>query len=235
MGEELIKSFVGRTADAVTNMLVEHLGITEATAQELFSLHRSIKEELMENELAAKPFAVKALSVLKDHGFALGLATSSYRPVAERELEPFGMQAYFDSITCGDEIEHGKPAPDIYLLAAERLGMWPEECAVVEDSPNGVRAGAAAGMPVFLVPDTIEPTSEMCSARSTSSRAQLGCATRRLRNAKPAKAAKDTSPCRARQTRGPLRAQKAPTYAPPPARPCSLAPAKRAERAHAWP
>lgn len=163
VGEELIKSFVGRTADAVTNMLVEHLGITEATAQELFSLHRSIKEELMENELAAKPFAVKALSVLKDHGFALGLATSSYRPVAERELEPFGMQAYFDSITCGDEIEHGKPAPDIYLLAAERLGMWPEECAVVEDSPNGVRAGAAAGMPVFLVPDTIEPTPEIRS------------------------------------------------------------------------
>ena len=110
VSEELIKSFVGRTADAVTNMLVEHLGITEATAHELFSLHRSIKEELMENELAAKPFAAKALSVLKDHGFALGLATSSYRPVAERELEPFGMQAYFDSITCGDEIKHGKPA-----------------------------------------------------------------------------------------------------------------------------
>ena len=163
VSEELIKSFVGRTADAVTNMLVEHLGITEATAHELFSLHRSIKEELMENELAAKPFAAKALSALKDHGFALGLATSSYRPVAERELEPFGMQAYFDSITCGDEIEHGKPAPDIYLLAAERLGMMPEECAVVEDSPNGVRAGAAAGMPVFLVPDTIEPTSEIRS------------------------------------------------------------------------
>lgn len=142
---------------------IERLGITEATAHELFSLHRSIKEELMENELAAKPFAVKALSVLKDHGFALGLATSSYRPVAERELEPFGMQAYFDSITCGDEIEHGKPAPDIYLLAAERLGMRPEECAVVEDSPNGVRAGAAAGMSVFLVPDTIEPTPEIRS------------------------------------------------------------------------
>ena len=163
VGEELIRSFVGRTADAVTNMLVEHLGITEATAQELFSLHRSIKDELMENELAAKPFAVKALSALKDHGFALGLATSSYRPVAERELEPFGMQAYFDSITCGDEIEHGKPAPDIYLLAAERLGMRPEECAAGEDSPNGVRAGAAAGMSVFLVPDTIEPTPEIRS------------------------------------------------------------------------
>lgn len=163
VSEELIKSFVGRTADAVTNILIEHLGITEATAHELFSLHRSIKDELMENELAAKPFAVKALSALKDHGFALGLATSSYRPVAERELEPFGMQAYFDSITCGDEIEHGKPAPDIYLLAAKRLGMLPEECAVVEDSPNGARAGAAAGMSVFLVPDTIEPTPEIRS------------------------------------------------------------------------
>ena len=68
VSEELIKSFVGRTADAVTSMLIEHLGITAATAHELFSLHRSIKEELMENELAAKPFAAKALSVLKAAG-----------------------------------------------------------------------------------------------------------------------------------------------------------------------
>ena len=163
VSEELIKSFVGRTADAVTNMLIEHLGITEATAHELFSLHRSIKDELMENELAAKPFAVKALSVLKDHGFALGLATSSYRPVAERELEPFGLMELFSASTCGTEAPASKPQPDIYLVTAEKLGVAPSECAVVEDSFNGVRAGHAAGMKVFLIPDLVSPTPEIQS------------------------------------------------------------------------
>lgn len=164
--DELILSFVGRTADAVTDMLIERFGIERAAADEFFRMHQRIKGELMDSELVTKPFAKKALAALKERGFKLGLATSSYRPVAERELEPFDMLAYFDTITCGNEVSHSKPDPEIYLLAAERLGMEPAECAVVEDSPNGVRSGHAAGMAVFLVPDTIAPTpqiSELCT------------------------------------------------------------------------
>lgn len=161
ISEELIRSFVGRTAAVVIDMLSEHLGIDSARAKELFDLHQRIKGELMETDLVAKPFANKALAVLKDRGYKLGLASSSYRPVVERELEPFGMFPYFDCITCGNEVAHSKPDPEIFLLAAERLGMQPADCAVVEDSPNGVRSGHAAGMAVFLVPDTIAPTPEL--------------------------------------------------------------------------
>lgn len=71
------------------------------------------------------------------------------------------MNGQLDSITTGDECEHGKPAPDIFLLAASRAGAAPEECAVVEDSPNGARAGHTAGMAVYFVPDLIAPTDEV--------------------------------------------------------------------------
>lgn len=161
ISEELILSFVGKTAAAVIDMLSEHLHIHPAQASKLFDLHQRIKGELMETDLQAKPFAGKALAALKDRGFKLGLASSSYRPVVERELEPFDLLPYFDCVTCGNEVTHSKPDPEIFLLAAERLGMRPADCAVVEDSPNGVRSGHAAGMAVFLVPDTIAPTPEL--------------------------------------------------------------------------
>ena len=71
------------------------------------------------------------------------------------------MMGYFDTIVTGDMIEHGKPAPDIYLLAAERLGVDPAECIGVEDSLSGVRAVCAAGMRAVMVPDLIPPTEEI--------------------------------------------------------------------------
>jgi beta-phosphoglucomutase-like phosphatase (HAD superfamily) len=71
------------------------------------------------------------------------------------------MMGYFDTIVTGDMIEHGKPAPDIYLLAAERLGVDPAECVGVEDSPNGVRSIHAAGMRAVMIPDLVEPSPEV--------------------------------------------------------------------------
>ena len=68
---------------------------------------------------------------------------------------------YFDDFTCGDEIENGKPAPDIFLKAAEKLGVDIKECLVLEDSINGIKGGSSAGARVIMVPDTIEPTDEI--------------------------------------------------------------------------
>ena len=71
------------------------------------------------------------------------------------------MLSYFDTVVTGDMIQNGKPAPDIYLLAAERLGVDPADCIGVEDSLNGVRAVAAAGMRAVMIPDLIPPTPEV--------------------------------------------------------------------------
>ena len=71
------------------------------------------------------------------------------------------MLPYFDTVVTGDMIQNGKPAPDIYLLAAERLGVDPADCVGVEDSINGVRSIAAAGMRPVMIPDLIPPTPEV--------------------------------------------------------------------------
>ena len=80
------------------------------------------------------------------------VATSSPRHYAEHVLQELGCEDACQSVTGGDEVEHGKPAPDIYLLAAERLGVAPENCLALEDSVPGARAAQAAGMTVVAVP-----------------------------------------------------------------------------------
>ena len=90
-----------------------------------------------------------------------GMATSTPWDTVKDHLERTDMAKYFDTIVTGDMIEHGKPAPDIYLLAAERLGVDPAECVGVEDSMSGVRSIHAAGMRAVMIPDMIQPTPEV--------------------------------------------------------------------------
>ena len=83
----------------------------------------------------------------------VALASSSHPAILRAAVEALGLHDVLGAIASSDEVEHGKPAPDVYLLAAERLGIEPAGCLVVEDSLNGVRAGRAAGMTVVLVPN----------------------------------------------------------------------------------
>ena len=164
---ELIRSFIGRTAPSVHALMVEHLGGDDELAKECFRLHLVHFDQICETDLTLMPGAREALDELHAAGYPLALATSTYRSKAIPRLDRFGLRDMFASITTGDEIENGKPAPDIFLLAAERMGVDPARCAVIEDSHNGVRSGHAAGAQVFMVPDMVPPTSEiegMCAA-----------------------------------------------------------------------
>ena len=107
------------------------------------------------------PEVKETLDFLKDAGYRLGLATSTARHVATRQLKAVGIYDYFDAWTFGDEITHSKPAPDIYLKAAQELGVEPEFCVGVEDSPNGIKSCKAAGFKPVMVPDRIAPSDEM--------------------------------------------------------------------------
>lgn len=82
----------------------------------------------------------------------LGVASSSPMAVVRLVLERAGIASLFRAVTVSDEVPRGKPAPDVYLLAAERLGVAPDACVAVEDSSNGLRSAAAAGMRVVAVP-----------------------------------------------------------------------------------
>lgn len=87
----------------------------------------------------------------------VAVASSAHREVIDAALEALDLRDVLDIVVSSDEVDHGKPAPDVYLEAARRLGASPSRCLVVEDSLNGVRAGRAAGMTVVLVPSALVP------------------------------------------------------------------------------
>ncbi len=89
------------------------------------------------------------------------VATSTYKSRALFKLDRAGIATRFDAVVGGDEVKQGKPASDIFLAAAFKLGVKPENCLVLEDSVPGVRAALAAGMQVIMVPDMLAPTPEV--------------------------------------------------------------------------
>jgi HAD superfamily hydrolase (TIGR01509 family) len=105
-----------------------------------------------EQRLPLLPGAVAAVRRLAER-WPLGLASSANRPVIDAVLSLSGLADSFAATVSGDEVAHGKPAPDIYLAAARQLGVDPARSAAVEDSSNGLRSAAAAGMLVIAVPN----------------------------------------------------------------------------------
>lgn len=87
----------------------------------------------------------------------VALATSAHRDVMRASIAYLGLEGVFGAVACADEVEHGKPEPDVYLLAASRLGVDPRRCIVVEDSLAGAMAGRATGATVVLVPNPTTP------------------------------------------------------------------------------
>ena len=106
---------------------------------------------LIDTELLPFDDAVQAARTLRERGVPVAVASSSPRERLHRTLGRAGLLEAFDVTVAGDEVAHGKPAPDMFLLAAERLGVEPRSCVVIEDSPPGVQAGVAAGMVTLAV------------------------------------------------------------------------------------
>lgn len=103
--------------------------------------------------IPAKPGAADLLSRLADKGLPIAIATSSGAKAAAHKLADAGLAHFFDIVVTADDVTHRKPAPDPYLLAAQRLGIPPARCVAFEDSAPGSQSARAAGMTVVLVPD----------------------------------------------------------------------------------
>lgn len=106
------------------------------------------------NSVTLKPNVDLFIRYLKDNEYKIGLCTSNSRVLAEAVLKKYGLLDCFDVVLCGCDGISGKPAPDIYLKAAENLGIEPDECIVFEDLVVGIKAGKAAGMKVCAVYDS---------------------------------------------------------------------------------
>ncbi len=102
---------------------------------------------LIDDRLEVFEDAITAVADLRARGVPIAVASGSVRERLDRTLARAGLA--FEITVAGDEVEHGKPSPDMFFLAAARLGVSPERCVVVEDSAPGVAAGRAAGMPTL--------------------------------------------------------------------------------------
>ena len=127
---------------------------------------RELRREIMEAYIdeygvEAKPGLLPLLEALKARGIRIGLATATPEPRARKYLRMVGAEKYFDAVTCSSMVKKGKPAPDIYLLAAERTGVLPGEALAVEDAPSGVQSAHAAGIRTVLIPDRDEPDEQL--------------------------------------------------------------------------
>jgi HAD superfamily hydrolase (TIGR01509 family) len=113
--------------------------------------------------LPKKPGLDALLDLLEARRIPKAVATSTKRQRAENQLRALGLLSRFGAIVGGDEVATGKPAPDIYLLAAQRLGVEPAHCVVLEDAEAGIVAATRAGMQAYLVPDLNTPPLEPVS------------------------------------------------------------------------
>jgi HAD superfamily hydrolase (TIGR01509 family) len=120
-------------------------------------------EEIYRRELPLIDGAVEAVGRLAER-WPLGLASSSNRELIDLVLELSGLARYFPVTVSSEEVSRGKPAPDVYLEAARRLGVAPDRCVAVEDSENGIRSAEAAGMRVLAIPNPVYPPAEAALA-----------------------------------------------------------------------
>ena len=116
--------------------------------------------EIQRDGLELKPGVLEMFQYLKDNGYVIGLATSTQKERARRNLKNAGILEVFDEIVYGNMVANGKPKPDIYLKACEQLGVKPEEAIGIEDSINGVKSASAAGLYTIMVVDLVKPTKE---------------------------------------------------------------------------
>ena len=118
-------------------------------------------EQFSKYGIQLKPGVEEFLQWLKKEEITIALVTADGLDSARRKLKQTGILQYFDKIISAEMVERGKPAPDIYRYACEKLKVAPEHTIAVEDSPNGINSAYAAGCKVIMVPDLSEPDEEL--------------------------------------------------------------------------
>ncbi|HEY9025418.1 MAG TPA: HAD family phosphatase [Burkholderiaceae bacterium] len=156
-------SVVGRAAQQSVPMLIEMLGSEEAMRATAAKAHELLPQADGGPVFPLKPGALMLLEALAAAGIPCGVASSSHVDEIRHRLGHVDVLQHFRGITGGNEVARGKPDPAIYLLAARRLGVAPQDCIAFEDSENGARAAQAAGIRVVIVPDLKHPPEDVAA------------------------------------------------------------------------
>ena len=173
-----IQAFEDMKIPVPKNVLVNKIGLNSKDSKKLmqeesgidfdYDQIKALKRQIIKDKIAKNGTPVKAgfyelMQFLKEHKIKTALATSRSQEMTEYYLENAGknFKSFFDYIVTGDMIKNGKPAPDIFLHAAQSLQILPENSLVIEDSINGIKAAHAGHIPVIMIPDMVEPTPEV--------------------------------------------------------------------------
>jgi HAD superfamily hydrolase (TIGR01509 family) len=157
----LLPAMIGRNYRDCREMLREHYGATYPVEQLTATCLTIFDAIVARDGVAQKPGLRELLDWLEGENVARAVATSTRRDRAEAQLAQQGLLERFALLVGGNEVERGKPAPDIFLLAASRLAVAAGDCVVLEDSEPGVRAALAAGMMPIMVPDLHRPSPDL--------------------------------------------------------------------------
>lgn len=148
---------VGRNRADSMLVLTDKLGSRAAAEAMYSSVDAELEAAMQGSGFALKPGALALLQHLHAQGLPLALASSTRHAEVRRRLQLAGLLAFFGAVHGGDQVERGKPHPDLFLLAAASLGLDPAQALVFEDSSYGAQGALAAGMGVVLVPDLKQP------------------------------------------------------------------------------
>lgn len=158
ISEELYFDLIGRTRVDGENILLGAFGPGFPLTEFRATCARCEASVLGEKLPAKKPGLDTLVEFLDLHQIAKAVATSTERHIAEKQLSGLSLLERFHVLATGDEVNNGKPSPDLFLLTAERLATDPSQCLVLEDSEAGIIAAHRAGMQVYVVPDLKQPS-----------------------------------------------------------------------------
>lgn len=148
--DEEYAGLVGRTQEAAWDRIISRFGLA-GDRRSYVDAYEAAVLDLLRGPLVAEPGAVELVTRFRDAGWKVALASSSSRPWVKATLERLELHESFDAIVSGDEVQHGKPDPEMFLLTARRLGVPSSRVLVIEDSLHGIQAARRAGMAVIGV------------------------------------------------------------------------------------
>ena len=155
--EQAQRAMMGMSSPEWSRYMHDEIGLPDPPEEIAAEVVRRL-EELYRERLPVIPGAIEAVRRLGQR-WPLGVASSSNRPLIDLFIELTGTAALFQATVSSEEVARGKPAPDVYLEAARRLGVDPGRAVAIEDSENGIRSAAAAGMHVIATPNRAFPPS----------------------------------------------------------------------------
>lgn len=159
LDDGFVKAISGTNGQLMSGVIERYYHVLDGTAvmdrcmermREKLAAHVPVKEGVQE-----------ILDFFRKKKIRMAVASSSAMEQIEANLKAAGIRDYFSTVVSGTQVRHGKPKPDIFLCAAEQIGCGPESCVVFEDSENGIKAGFRAGCMTVMVPDLIEPSSDI--------------------------------------------------------------------------